>query len=88
VFLGVYETAVVAQKHRMLDEVPVAFVIPTPGTPADEYPQLQSRIQQSCQELLADFKQPRVIYIVLQMPRSTLEKVHKLELRKGLPELG
>lgn len=84
---GVYETAVVAQKHRMLDEVPVAFVIPTPGTPVTEYPHLQSRIMAACHELLADFKRPRAIYIVQHMPRSTLEKVHKADLRRGLPEL-
>jgi hypothetical protein len=28
---GVYEAAVVRQRHHMLDEVPVAFVIPAPA---------------------------------------------------------
>ena len=85
---GVYEAAVVAQKHRMLDEVPVVFVIPTPGTDETTHAELTDSIHAACRDKLADFKIPRAVYIVQQMPRSTLEKVHKAELRKGLPELG
>ncbi len=85
---GVYENAVVAQKHRMLDEVPVAFVIPAPGMSTAAHADLSQRVLALCREKLADFKVPRAVYIVAEMPRSTLEKVHKAELRKGLPEIG
>lgn len=85
---GVYEAAVVAQKHRMLDEVPVVFVIPASGVDPSAHSDLQQRIIALCREKLADFKVPRAVYVVAQMPRSTLEKVHKAELRKGLPELS
>ncbi len=85
---GVYEVAVVAQKHRMLDEVPVAFVIPHPSTSAQERAGLPARIEAECKAKLADFKRPRAVHVVSEMPRSTLEKINKAELRKTLPVAG
>ncbi|MGA2293053.1 AMP-binding protein [Bradyrhizobium sp.] len=80
---GVREAAVVARKHPMLDEVPVVFIIPTAGVdraPAD----LHDSIMSACRNALADFKVPREIRFVDELPRSTLEKVAKTELRKML----
>jgi crotonobetaine/carnitine-CoA ligase len=83
---GVRECAVVAQKHRMLDEVPVVFVIP--DVPATAHADLEMRIMAACRAALADFKIPRAVFLVAEMPRATLEKVAKAELRKSLPMLG
>jgi crotonobetaine/carnitine-CoA ligase len=80
---GVREAAVVAKKHPMLDEVPVAFIIPhagVGGAPAE----LHDTVMTACRGALADFKVPREIRFVDEMPRSTLEKVAKAELRKML----
>ena len=80
---GVREAAVVAKKHPMLDEVPVVFIIPqagVDGAPAD----LHDTVMAACRSSLADFKVPREIHFVDDMPRSTLEKVAKAELRKML----
>ncbi|UGY27662.1 AMP-binding protein [Bradyrhizobium septentrionale] len=80
---GVREAAVVAKKHPMLDEVPVVFIIPQTGVaalPAD----LHDKVMAACRSALADFKVPREIRFVDEMPRSTLEKVAKAELRKML----
>jgi carnitine-CoA ligase len=80
---GVREAAVVAKKHPMLDEVPVAFIIPhagVGGAPAE----LHDTVMSACRSALADFKIPREIRFVDEMPRSTLEKVAKAELRKLL----
>jgi carnitine-CoA ligase len=80
---GVREAAVVGRKHPMLDEVPVVFIIPRDGVarlPAD----LHDRIMTACRTALADFKVPHEIRFVDEMPRSTLEKVAKNELRKML----
>src|ERR1700741_2111128 len=78
---GVREAAVVAKKHPMLDEVPVVFVIPQGGV--QKQPQdLHDNIMAACTGQLADFKQPREIRFVDELPRSTLEKVAKAELRK------
>jgi crotonobetaine/carnitine-CoA ligase len=78
---GVWEVAVVGTKHPMLDEVPVAFVIPQEGAAGEE---LRSRIAEACQTMLASFKQPHEIRLVASLPRSTLEKVAKAELRATL----
>jgi crotonobetaine/carnitine-CoA ligase len=79
---GVREAAVVAKKHPMLDEVPVVFIIPAEGgrSPAD----LHDDVMTACRNALADFKVPREIRFVDALPRSTLEKVAKAELRKLL----
>src|SRR5260370_22865000 len=75
---GVREAAVVAKKHPMLDEVPVVFIIPAAG--ADRAPQdLHGTVMAACRSALADFKVPREIRFVDEMPRSTLEKVAKAE---------
>ncbi|WP_291864132.1 AMP-binding protein [Bradyrhizobium sp.] len=80
---GVREAAVVAKKHPMLDEVPVVFIIPTAGV--EGAPKgLHDTVMAACRSALADFKVPREIRFVDEMPRSTLEKVAKAELRKML----
>jgi len=80
---GVREAAVVAKAHPMLDEVPVVFVIPTNGV-GDAPPTLHDDILAACKRALADFKVPREVRLVDELPRSTLEKVAKAELRKLL----
>ena len=80
---GVREAAVVAKKHPMLDEVPVAFIIPQAGV-AHLPEGLHDNVMAACRSALADFKVPREIRFVDEMPRSTLEKVAKAELRKML----
>ncbi len=76
------EVAVVGQPHAMLDEVPVAFVIAKePGADVSQ------AIIDACAANLADFKVPRAVHVVDELPRSTLEKIAKAELRKGLPKL-
>jgi crotonobetaine/carnitine-CoA ligase len=77
---GVREVAVVARRHRMLDEVPVAFVIRRPDAPAD----LSETILAACRQKLASFKVPAEVRFVDEFPRSTLEKIAKVELRKLL----
>jgi carnitine-CoA ligase len=59
------------------------FIIPLAGVkdaPAD----LHDTVMAACRKGLADFKVPREIHFVDDMPRSTLEKVAKAELRKML----
>ena len=75
---GVHECAVVAKKHPMLDEVPVAFILPTPGVQPDD---LIQRVNAACVAQLADFKRPVEVRLVDSFPRSTLEKIAKAQLR-------
>ncbi|MBV1878936.1 MAG: AMP-binding protein [Pseudomonadales bacterium] len=79
----VNECAVVAQKHFMLDEVPVVFIIPNPGAPDD----IKRKIIDHCKTNLADFKVVTDVYLVEELPRSTLEKIAKNELRARLPAI-
>jgi len=80
----VKECAVVAQKHYMLDEVPVVFVILNDAGLALEEAAVKEKIISLCEEFLADFKVVRDVHIVDELPRSTLEKVAKNELRDRL----
>jgi crotonobetaine/carnitine-CoA ligase len=78
----VAECAVVGKPHPMLDEVPVAFVIAAQGVTGD----IAGRIVDACAADLADFKVPREVFVVDELPRSTLEKIAKNELRKRFIE--
>jgi crotonobetaine/carnitine-CoA ligase len=77
---GVAECAVVAMRHPMLDEAPVAFVIAHPGQAEG----LPDRIMAACADRLASFKRPHQVRLVDSLPRSTLEKIAKAELRAVL----
>ena len=85
---GVFECAVVAKKHPMLDEVPVLFVRPFPEfTTLLDSPQnreLKDRVAAACITQLADFKRPVEIRLIEDFPRSTLEKIAKAQLRMQL----
>ncbi|HWE55302.1 MAG TPA: AMP-binding protein [Acidimicrobiales bacterium] len=76
---GVSEVAVVGAPDRFYGEVPVAFVIPGTDDPA-----LLERVNVACTERLASFKVPRRVVVVDELPRSTLNKVAKAELRDRL----
>ena len=78
----VNEVAVVGQRHAMLDEVPVAFVIAS-DAPDD----LEEQLIAACRKKLAAFKVIRAVHRVDDLPRSTLEKVAKNVLRDRLPEI-
>jgi carnitine-CoA ligase len=73
----VAEAAVVGRPDDKLDEVPVAFVIPLGHRES-----LAQEVIAACELRLADFKVPRAVYPARDLPRSTLNKVNKAELRK------
>ncbi|MGK0342932.1 MAG: crotonobetaine/carnitine-CoA ligase [Candidatus Azotimanducaceae bacterium] len=81
------ECAVVAQKHDMLDEVPVVFVILNAAGRAIQPADLKDQLIHHCTLNLASFKVVRDVHIVSELPRSTLEKVAKNELRASLPPI-
>jgi crotonobetaine/carnitine-CoA ligase len=77
---GVGQVAVVGKHHDWLDQVVVAFVITTPGAPADD--ELERQVVETCRSQLADFKVPRAVYVVPEFPLGTLDKVLKNKLRE------
>jgi len=50
-----------------------------PRDPADTG--LPDRIMAACKDALASFKQPHEVRLIDALPRSTLEKIAKAELR-------
>jgi crotonobetaine/carnitine-CoA ligase len=77
----VSEAAVVGKPHPLLNEAPVAFVVPTRRSAG-----LEAKIMDRCASLLADFKRPVAVILVDDLPRSLLNKVAKRELRARLIE--
>jgi crotonobetaine/carnitine-CoA ligase len=75
---GVTEAAVVGRPDPMLDEVPVAFVIPAP---AADLQALREALRAAASVGLAPFKVPRELIFVDELPRATLNKVAKAQLR-------
>ena len=77
------EVAVVAKKHPMLDEVPVAYIL-VDGGAANAPPDYGERIVAACRQSLADFKVPTEVRLVDDFPRSTIEKIARNVLRAEL----
>ena len=79
---GVAESAVIGVPHADFGEAVVAVVVPRPGTPPDAAAligELKSKI--------ANFKVPKQVFVVDELPRNTMGKVQKNLLReqhKGL----
>jgi crotonobetaine/carnitine-CoA ligase len=73
----VSEAAVVGRDDEKLDQVPVAFVIPRGSADG-----LADHVIAECAAKLAAFKVPRAVYVVQELPRSTLFKVNKGELQR------
>lgn len=76
---GVIEAAVVGEPHPMLDETPVAFI-----TVNGVCEGIEMKILKSCGEKLADFKIPKKIIRMDELPRALLDKVSKKDLREIL----
>jgi crotonobetaine/carnitine-CoA ligase len=80
---GVIEVAVVAKSDPMLDQVPVACLRLAPN---QDQRAVEAAVQDACARQLASFKQPRSIKIFDDFPRSTLEKIAKVQLRELIAE--
>jgi carnitine-CoA ligase len=79
---GVREAAVVGRKHQMLQEVPVAYVVATSG----RIDVLREEIVEVCRSRLSEFKVPRSVHFLEELPRGLTEKVSKVELRRRANE--
>lgn len=74
---GVREAAVVGIPHDVLGEDVGAFVVCKPGATVDE-----ERLLAFCAEHLADYKRPRRLWFVEELPRNATGKVMKHKLRE------
>ncbi len=73
---GVRESAVVGVPHPDLGEAVTAVVVADGNTKIDE-----TTVQQALSTELARFKQPKRVFFVDELPRNTMGKVQKNQLR-------
>jgi len=74
---GVQEAAVIGVPHRVLGEDVGAFVVCKPGIALDA-----EALTDFCAERLADYKRPRRLWFVTELPRNATGKVMKHKLRE------
>ncbi|MBC7994362.1 MAG: malonyl-CoA synthase [Rhizobacter sp.] len=74
---GVAESAVIGVPHPDFGEAGVAVVVPKPGTHLDD-----AAIVQSLKTRIANFKVPKRVYVVNELPRNAMGKVLKNQLRE------
>ncbi|MGY4830900.1 malonate--CoA ligase [Sphaerotilaceae bacterium SBD11-9] len=74
---GVAESAVIGVPHPDFGEAGVAVVVAHPGAALDG-----DAIQQALKSRIANFKVPKRVYIVHELPRNTMGKVQKNLLRE------
>ena len=77
---SVQEVAVVGVAHQVLGEDVAAFVVLMPGATLTA-----SELQEFCEERLADYKRPRVVTFVDELPRNATGKVMKHQLVDSAP---
>jgi malonyl-CoA/methylmalonyl-CoA synthetase len=74
---GVAESAVVGLPHPDFGEGVVAMVVPKPGSELDG-----SAIVAALKDRIANFKVPKRVFVVSELPRNTMGKVQKNLLRQ------
>lgn len=77
---GVGQAAVVGVGDRRLGEVGYAFVVPAPGAEPSEL--TGGAVEAWCRERMANYKAPRHVELIDELPRNPSGKVLKYELRR------
>lgn len=73
---GVMESACIGVPHERTGEAVALYVVKTPGATLD-----QAQIIEHCQKDLAAYKVPKIIHFVEALPKSTVGKILRRELR-------
>jgi fatty-acyl-CoA synthase len=73
---AIAEAAVIGRPDAKWQEVPVAYVVPRPGTPGDA-----AEIERFCLAQLARYKVPRAFIWVDSLPRNAMGKVQHFRLK-------
>jgi malonyl-CoA/methylmalonyl-CoA synthetase len=79
---GVMESAVIGVPHPDFGETVVGLLVPEPG----QAPDLEA-IQTAAGKSLARFKHPRKLIVLDELPRNTMGKVQKNQLREAYKDL-
>jgi len=78
----VAEAAVVGVPDKRRNEVPKAFVVLRPGVEAG-VDVTEEEIKQYCLDNIAQYKHPRMVEFVEELPRTTSGKIQKFKLAEG-----
>jgi acyl-CoA synthetase (AMP-forming)/AMP-acid ligase II len=76
---GVEHAAVVGEPDERMGEVPVAFVVPRAGVQLAE-----AELMEWCAQRVANYKAPRHVVLLDQLPMTPSGKIRKSELRRSL----
>ncbi|MET0964470.1 MAG: malonyl-CoA synthase [Noviherbaspirillum sp.] len=79
---GVLESAVIGVPHADFGEAVVAVIVPKPGATVTE-----AGIIASLKQQIANFKVPKRVHVVEELPRNTMGKVQKNLLRSSFASL-
>ena len=74
---GVAETAVVGVPHPDFGEAVVAVIVPRPGESVDA-----DALTRTLKAKIANFKVPKAVFVVAELPRNAMGKVQKNRLRE------
>jgi malonyl-CoA/methylmalonyl-CoA synthetase len=74
---GVAESAVIGVPHPDFGEGVVALVVPRPGQSLDS-----AALVSGLKAKIANFKVPKQVFVVPELPRNTMGKVQKKLLRE------
>jgi malonyl-CoA/methylmalonyl-CoA synthetase len=75
---GVQESAVIGVPHAEFGEAVAAVVVPAPGAPAPS----EKEVIAALKGRLANFKVPKSVYFVNELPRNAMGKIQKNVLRE------
>ena len=82
---AVAEAAVVGVPDERRNEVPIAFVVPAPGVePGEDV--TEEDLKQYCLDNMAEYKHPREVGFVDELPRTTSGKIQKFKLEEQAEE--
>jgi len=82
---AVADVAVVGVPDERRNETVHAYVIPAPGV--EPSPELADELKQFCLDELAEYKHPRMVEFVAELPRTASGKVQKFKLSGGEREV-
>ena len=82
---AVFECAVVGREDRDELTKPVAFVVLRPGTSGT--PELAKALETFVRERLADYKRPRRVEFIPELPKTATGKIQRFKLRELRPRV-
>ena len=77
---GVHEVAVVGAPDQLRDEVPIAYIVAANGARLDP-----AELLGWAAERLTPSKRPRAVYVVAELPRTSVGKIRKFLLAPAQP---